>query len=199
MIRRLVALVAAFFALGALTVVAAGHVHAPQDALIARHAPAIRLQPVTRHVRSQMQVQLTSFSRSSQADVGGGGASGSGRARSRCDFRCHAWRWARTQHGKPYVWGGTGPGGYDCSGLIYAAFLRWHHPVPRTTYDMLSSGQMYRVYRPKFGDVAFFGSGHVEFWDRRGYTFGAHHSGTLVGRRAYNSYYAPTEFMRIRR
>lgn len=28
--------------------------------------------------------------------------------------------WARAQHGKPYVWGGAGPGGYDCSGFTGA-------------------------------------------------------------------------------
>lgn len=28
--------------------------------------------------------------------------------------------WARSQQGKPYVWGGVGPGGYDCSGFMSA-------------------------------------------------------------------------------
>ncbi len=28
--------------------------------------------------------------------------------------------WARSQAGKPYVWGGVGPGGYDCSGFMGA-------------------------------------------------------------------------------
>lgn len=30
--------------------------------------------------------------------------------------------WARTQIGKPYVWGATGPDSYDCSGLVLRAF-----------------------------------------------------------------------------
>lgn len=32
--------------------------------------------------------------------------------------------WARTQVGKPYVWGAVGPGGYDCSGMVSAAINR---------------------------------------------------------------------------
>ncbi|TOK89615.1 hypothetical protein CGI09_29555, partial [Vibrio parahaemolyticus] len=30
---------------------------------------------------------------------------------------------AEQQIGKPYVWGGKGPNSFDCSGLMYYAFL----------------------------------------------------------------------------
>lgn len=44
---------------------------------------------------------------------GGGGPVAGGSVKA-------ALAWARTQAGKPYVWGGVGPGGYDCSGFMSA-------------------------------------------------------------------------------
>jgi hypothetical protein len=130
---------------------------------------------------------------------GGNGTGGSGHARSGCDFRCRAWRWARTQRGKWYGWGGTGPSVYDCSGLVYAAFRRFGRYFGRDTYQMLHDGGLYQVRRPKWGDLAFFGTGHVEFWAGRGHTFGAHESGERISRVPWNSYWHPTVFMRVRR
>lgn len=42
---------------------------------------------------------------------------------------------ARKQIGKPYVWGGTGPNGYDCSGLVYAAYAAAGHPIGARTSE----------------------------------------------------------------
>lgn len=41
--------------------------------------------------------------------------------------------WAKSQSGKPYVWGGVGPGGYDCSGFMSAItnVIHGHSPYSR--------------------------------------------------------------------
>lgn len=45
-------------------------------------------------------------------------------------------QWVRTQVGKPYVWGGVGPRGYDCSGLVSAAINK---AFGRNPYHRLGS------------------------------------------------------------
>jgi len=112
--------------------------------------------------------------------------------------RVAALHWAESQAGKPYVYGGTGPGGYDCSGLVYAAFRRYGLTLPRTTYGMLGSWHLYRVWSPAGGDLAFYGSGHVEIVALPGVTFGALHSGTALGYHRWNAYWHPTAFYRVR-
>ena len=112
--------------------------------------------------------------------------------------------WAETQTGKPYEWGGTGPWGYDCSGLVYAAARHIGITLPRTTYSMIYSWHLVRVYNPQRGDLAFFGPVgapyHVEFvtvWHDT--TFGAHDFGTLLGwARYWPPFWAPSAFYRIR-
>lgn len=49
--------------------------------------------------------------------TGGQYGLGTGRSRGSAGGGAAAVEWARTQLGKPYVWGGVGPDGYDCSGL----------------------------------------------------------------------------------
>jgi peptidoglycan DL-endopeptidase CwlO len=115
-------------------------------------------------------------------------------------IRIRMLRWARTQRGKPYVWGATGPNGYDCSGLVYAAY---HHATgrwgPRDTNDMLAAGWwMRRVRRPRRGDLAFYGSGHVELFVRRGLTFGAKEPGTDLGYHHTSAVWHPTMYFVVR-
>jgi cell wall-associated NlpC family hydrolase len=115
-------------------------------------------------------------------------------------LRLTAWRYAMRQHGKPYIWGGTGPAGYDCSGLVYSAYRAAGVTLPRTTYGMLGSWRLVRIpkWKAQRGDLAFFGSGHVELYDWGKWTFGAATVGTRIGFHAMNPFWAPTMYFRVR-
>ncbi|WUU82303.1 NlpC/P60 family protein [Streptomyces cellulosae] len=63
---------------------------------------------------------------------------------------------ARAQIGKPYVWGATGPGSYDCSGLTQAAWKAAGVSLPRTTYDQVNAGTTVPVSQAHPGDLVFF-------------------------------------------
>lgn len=106
---------------------------------------------------------------------------------------------AETRTGDWYSYGSAGPYAFDCSGLVYWASHRLGVNMPRTTYGMLASSHLYRVYSPRRGDLAFYGSGHVEFvtvWYHT--TFGAQNYGTRVGWHTWNAYWHPTMYFRIR-
>ncbi|MEU5313126.1 C40 family peptidase [Streptomyces sp. NPDC021562] len=63
---------------------------------------------------------------------------------------------ARAQIGKPYVWGATGPGSYDCSGLSQAAWKAAGVSLPRTTYDQVNAGTTVSLTDALPGDLVFF-------------------------------------------
>lgn len=63
---------------------------------------------------------------------------------------------ARTQIGKPYVWGATGPDSYDCSGLTQAAWNAAGITLPRTTYDQVNAGTTVSLSNAQPGDLVFF-------------------------------------------
>jgi cell wall-associated NlpC family hydrolase len=115
-------------------------------------------------------------------------------------LRLHVWRYAIAQRYKPYIWGGTGPFGFDCSGLVYAAYRADEVMLPRTTYEMLHSWRLVRIPKSQArrGDLAFFGSGHVELYDWGPWTYGAAHPGSRIGFHRMNAFWHPTMYFRIR-
>jgi cell wall-associated NlpC family hydrolase len=111
--------------------------------------------------------------------------------------RLAALRWAERQAGKWYCFGGTG-GCFDCSGLVMEAYAHAGIGIPRTTYGMLASAKLHRIAasQRQRGDLAFYGSGHVELVTARG-TFGAAAPGTQVGWHHPSAWWHPTMYFRV--
>jgi len=112
--------------------------------------------------------------------------------------RLKAFYWARSQYGKAYEYGGIGPSGYDCSGLVMEAYRHAGITLPRTTYGMLGSRLLVRVRVPLKGDLAFYGSGHVELYAHGDWTFGAHAAGQIIGWIEFGPWWHPTAYYRVR-
>ncbi|MEU4879305.1 NlpC/P60 family protein [Streptomyces althioticus] len=89
---------------------------------------------------------------------------------------------ARAQIGKPYVWGATGPGSYDCSGLTQAAWKAAGVSLPRTTYDQVNAGTTVPVSQAQPGDLVFFYDDvtHVGIYIGNGMMIHAPKPGTYV-------------------
>ncbi|MFD9117289.1 NlpC/P60 family protein [Streptomyces bottropensis] len=89
---------------------------------------------------------------------------------------------ARAQIGKPYVWGATGPGSYDCSGLTQAAWKAAGVDLPRTTFDQLTAGTTVPLADARPGDLVFFydNIGHVGLYIGNGMMIHAPKPGTYV-------------------
>lgn len=60
--------------------------------------------------------------------------------------------------GVPYLWGGTTPSGFDCSGLVQYVYAQNGISLPRVTTSQEYAGTVIPVSQAKAGDLYFFGS-----------------------------------------
>lgn len=66
-------------------------------------------------------------------------------------------QFALSQLGKPYLWGGTGPNAYDCSGLMLKAYQAGGITLDRVAADQYRDGAMLPVRTAQPGDLLFWG------------------------------------------
>jgi cell wall-associated NlpC family hydrolase len=101
-------------------------------------------------------------------------------------------RFALAQIGTPYLWGGEGPGGFDCSGLVQAAYQAAGIALPRVAQQQYDAGprlQPGEAVQP--GDLVFFGADtrditHVGIVVGPGEMVDAPHAGATVRRESFN-------------
>jgi cell wall-associated NlpC family hydrolase len=92
----------------------------------------------------------------------------------------------------PYLWGGTGPSAYDCSGLTQAAWAAAGVSIPRDTYSQWGTLPHINKSELQPGDLVFFeGLGHVGIYVGNGMMIDAPATGQVVTLHALDeSWYA---------
>jgi cell wall-associated NlpC family hydrolase len=104
---------------------------------------------------------------------GGGGGSGSAAA---------VVAYARAQVGKPYCYGGSGPGCFDCSGLTMMAWAQAGVSLPHSSASQYNVGRRISASELQPGDLIFYYSpiSHVSVYIGGGQRISATHTGDYV-------------------
>jgi peptidoglycan DL-endopeptidase CwlO len=122
--------------------------------------------------------KTNSSSGSTQHSSGSSSGSATGSASSQAG---RAVNYAIAQLGKPYVFGGTGPSGYDCSGLTMMAWRAAGVDLPRVVPDQYNAIRHVAKSDLQPGDLVFFDSlGHEGIYVGGGRFIHAPHTGTDV-------------------
>lgn len=105
---------------------------------------------------------------------------------------------AKSQIGKPYVWGATGPNAYDCSGLVQYAYSQAGKNIGRTTYQQAGAGQHVSVSQAQAGDILMWGDYHDAIYVGNNQYVHAPQPGQNVTQATISSYFMPDYAIRVR-
>ena len=95
--------------------------------------------------------------------------------------------------GVPYVWGGSTPSGFDCSGFVMYVFAQIGVSLPHSSYVQYGMGVPVSMSQLQPGDLVFFaGASHVGIYIGGGQFIHAPHTGDVVKISSLSGWYAST-------
>jgi cell wall-associated NlpC family hydrolase len=93
--------------------------------------------------------------------------------------------------GVPYVWGGSSPRGFDCSGFVSYVFAQIGVSLPHSSYAMFGMGTPVSLSQLQPGDLVFFtGASHMGIYIGGGQFIHAPHTGDVVKISSLSGYYS---------
>ncbi|MBO1333352.1 NlpC/P60 family protein [Streptomyces sp. VRA16 Mangrove soil] len=148
---------------------------------VARHKRTVetKLAKARRLLNSMAAPERAAYEQASRGgarpDLSGAGPASSSRAAA-------ALAAAQSALGRPYVWGGNGPSGFDCSGLMQWSYARAGVSLPRTSQEQRYAGRQVSLSEARPGDLVIYrgDASHVGIYAGNGQVIHAPYPGAPV-------------------